>query len=104
MGILRYHALWLHEDFDFSFFNRSDDAIVISDLSGFVYYSNQNYQKILTYKPEGSCYRVIADLPGAGALSYRLKAAAYNNLSAQEELRVEQPIFIDSTQKKSFLV
>ncbi|CAK01705.1 response regulator [Bartonella tribocorum] len=101
MGILRYRALWLHEDFDFSIFNRSDDAIVISDLSGFVHYSNQNYQKILTYKPEGSCYRVIADLPGAGALSYRLKVAACNNRSAQEELRVEQPIFTDSTQKKS---
>ncbi|WP_375649965.1 response regulator [Bartonella sp. OT172YNZD] len=100
MGILRYHV-WLHEDFDFSIFNRSDDAIVISDLSGFVYYSNQNYQKILTYKPEVSCYMVIADLPGAGALSYRLKVAACNNLAAQEELRVEQPIFTDSTPKKS---
>ncbi|WP_142416880.1 response regulator [Bartonella massiliensis] len=101
MGILRYHALWLHEDFDFSIFNKSDDAVVISDLSGFVYYSNQNYQKILTYKPEESCYRVIADLPGAGALSYRLKVAACNNFAAQEELRVEQPIFTNSTQKKS---
>ncbi|WP_375681004.1 MULTISPECIES: response regulator [unclassified Bartonella] len=100
MGILRYHV-WSHEDFDFSIFNRSDDAIVISDLSGFVYYSNQNYRKILTYKPEVSCYRVIADLPGAGALSYRLKVAACNNLAAQEELRVEQPIFTDSTPKKS---
>ncbi|WP_375694176.1 response regulator [Bartonella sp. AD24XZML] len=100
MGILRYHV-WLHEDFDFSIFNRSDDAIVISDLSGFVYYSNQNYRKILTYKPEVSCYRVIADLPGAGGLSYRLKVAACNNLAAQEELRVEQPIFTDSTPKKS---
>ncbi|WP_375609377.1 MULTISPECIES: response regulator [unclassified Bartonella] len=100
MGILRYHV-WSHEDFDFSIFNRSDDAIVISDLSGFVYYSNQNYRKILTYRPEVSCYRVIADLPGAGALSYRLKVAACNNLAAQEELRVEQPIFTDSTPKKS---
>ncbi|WP_175868333.1 response regulator [Bartonella gabonensis] len=101
MGILRYHAVSLHEDFVFSIFNGSDDAIVISDLSGFVYYSNQNYQKILTYKPEGSFYRVIADLPGAGALSYRLKVAACNNFSAQEELRVEQPIFTDSIQKRS---
>lgn len=101
IGILRYRVLWLYEDFDFSILNRNDDAIVISDLSGFVYYSNQNYQKILTYKPEESCYRVIADLPGAGALSYRLKVAAYNNLSAQEELRVERPIFTDSTHKKS---
>ncbi|WP_375620323.1 response regulator [Bartonella sp. TS25HLJMH] len=100
MGILRYHV-WLHEDFDFSIFNKSDDAIVISDLSGFVYYSNQNYRKILTYKPEVSCYMVIADLPGAGALSYRLKVAACNNLAAQEELRVEQPIFTDATPKKS---
>ncbi|WP_375626893.1 MULTISPECIES: response regulator [unclassified Bartonella] len=100
MGILRYHV-WSHEDFDFSIFNRSDDAIVISDLSGFVYYSNQNYRKIVTYKPEVSCYMVIADLPGAGALSYRLKVAACNNLAAQEELRVEQPIFTDSTPKKS---
>ncbi|WP_375703673.1 response regulator [Bartonella sp. AD13SXNS] len=101
MGILRYHALWLHEECDFSIFNRSDDAIVISDLSGSVYYSNQSYRKILTYKPEASCYMVIADLPGAGALSYRLKVAACNNLAAQEELRVEQPIFTDSTPKKS---
>ncbi|WP_212112363.1 response regulator [Bartonella queenslandensis] len=99
--LIGIRALWLHEDFDFSIFNRSDDAIVISDLSGFVYYSNQNYQKILTYKPEESCYRVIADLPGAGALSYRLKVAACNNRSAQEELRVEQAIFTDSTHKKS---
>ncbi|PIT68510.1 response regulator [Bartonella tribocorum] len=101
IGLLRYHASWSHEDFDSSIFNRSDDAIVISDFSGFVYYSNQKYQRILTYKLEGSCYRVIADLPGAGALSYRLKVAAYNNLSVQEELKVEQPIFTDSTQKKS---
>ncbi|EJF87361.1 response regulator [Bartonella rattimassiliensis] len=101
MGILRYHELWLHEDIDFSIFNSSDDAIVISDLSGIVYYSNQNYRKILTYKPEASCYMVIADLPGAGALSYRLKVAACNNLAAQEELRVERPIFADSTSQKS---
>ncbi|MBB4076181.1 two-component system cell cycle sensor histidine kinase/response regulator CckA [Bartonella fuyuanensis] len=101
VGILKYHALWLHEDCDFSIFNSSDDVIVISDLLGFVYYSNQNYRKILTYKPEASCYMVIANLPGAGALSYRLKIAAWNNLTAQEELRAEQPIFTDSIPKKS---
>ncbi|KEC54463.1 ATP-binding protein [Bartonella koehlerae] len=101
MGILRYNAVSLYEDFDFSIFNNTDDAIIISDLSGFVYYSNQNYRKILTYKPDSSCYAVIADLPGAGALAYRLKVAACSDLAAQEELRVEQPIFIHSQQKNS---
>lgn len=101
MGILRYHAAKLHEDFDFSIFNNTDDAIIVSDLSGFVYYSNQSYRNILSYKPEASCYMVLADLPGAGALSYRLKVAACSNLTAQEELRVEQSIFSHSTQRKS---
>lgn len=101
MGILKCNAVQFHEDFDLSIFNSSDDAIIVSDLSGFVYYSNQNYRKILTYKPESTCYVVIADLPGAGALAYRLKVAARSHLAAQEELRVEQPIFAHSTQKKS---
>ncbi|CDO47015.1 hybrid sensor histidine kinase/response regulator [Bartonella henselae] len=101
MGILRYNAAQLYEDFDFTIFNNTDDAIIISDLSGFVYYSNQNYQKIFTYKPNSSCYAVIADLPGAGALAYRLKVAAYSDLAAQEELRVEQSIFVHSPQKNS---
>ncbi|WP_208432723.1 response regulator [Bartonella taylorii] len=101
MGVLKCNVLQFHEDFDLSIFNSSDDAIIVSDLSGFVYYSNQNYQKILTYKPESTCYVVIADLPGAGALAYRLKVAARSHLAAQEELRVEQPIFAHSTQKKS---
>ncbi|EJF76311.1 PAS domain S-box protein [Bartonella sp. DB5-6] len=101
MGVLKCNAAQFHEDFDLRIFNSSDDAIIISDLSGFVYYSNQSYRKILTYKPDSSCYVVIADLPGAGALAYRLKVAACSHLAAQEELRVEQPIFVHSTQKKS---
>ncbi|EJF75864.1 response regulator [Bartonella alsatica] len=101
IGILRYNTVQLQDDFDLSIFNSSDDVIIVSDLSGFVYYSNQNYQKILTYKPETSCYVVIADLPGAGALAYRLKAAGCNHLSAQEELRIEESIFAHSTQKKT---
>ncbi|MET3559892.1 two-component system cell cycle sensor histidine kinase/response regulator CckA [Bartonella japonica] len=101
MGVLRYHAAKWHEDFDFSIFNNTDDAIIVSDLSGFVYYSNQSYRNILTYKPEASCYMVLAGLPGAGVLSYRLKVAACSNLAAQEELRVEQSIFSHSTQRKS---
>ncbi|MDD9333906.1 MAG: hybrid sensor histidine kinase/response regulator, partial [Bartonella sp.] len=51
MGVLRYNATPLHRDFDLSIFNSMDDVIIISDLSGFVYYSNQNYRKIFTYKP-----------------------------------------------------
>ncbi|WP_406604272.1 response regulator [Bartonella gliris] len=101
MGILRYNATPLHQDFDLSIFDSIDDAIIVSDLSGFVYYSNQNYRKIFTYKPGSSCYAVIADLPGAGALSYRLKVAACNNLAAQEEFRIEQPIFSHLTEKNS---
>ncbi|WP_455474895.1 response regulator [Bartonella sp. B30(2025)] len=99
MGILKYTAGHVRESFNFSIFNNTDDVIIVSDLSGFVYYSNQNYRKILTYKPEDSCYVVIANLPGAGALSYRLKVAASNNLAAQEKLKVEHPIFLHSTQK-----
>ncbi|WP_455480238.1 response regulator [Bartonella sp. B12(2025)] len=102
MGVLKYNAAQLHEDFHLSIFNNTDDAIIVSDLSGFVYYSNPSYRKILTYKPESSCYMVIADFPGAGALSYRLKVAAYNNLAAQEELRMDQSIFEHSTPKKNF--
>ncbi|MBB5072986.1 two-component system cell cycle sensor histidine kinase/response regulator CckA [Bartonella callosciuri] len=101
MGVLRYNITQLYENFDISIFNKSDDTIIVSDLSGFVYYSNQNYRKLLTYKPESSCYVVLADLPGAGTLLYRLKVAACSNLAAQEELRVEQPIFAHSTQKKT---
>ncbi|WP_208435728.1 response regulator [Bartonella phoceensis] len=100
IGVLRYNVAQLHDNCDLSIFNSSDDVIIVSDLSGFVYYSNKNYQKILTYKPQSSCYVVIADLPGAGALSYRLKVAACSDLAAQEELRMEQSIFADSTQKK----
>ncbi|AGF75951.1 response regulator [Bartonella vinsonii] len=102
MGVLRYHVAQLHDAFDLAIFNDTDDAIIVSDLSGFVYYSNQSYQKILTYKPESSCYVVIADLPEAGALAYRLKVAACSNLAAQEEFRVEQSIFSHSTHKKPF--
>ncbi len=102
IGILRYKAAQLYEDFDFSIFQNTNDAIIISDLCGFVYYSNQNYQKIFTYKPQSSCYAVIADLPGAGALAYRLKVAAWNDLAAQEQLRMEQPIFVHSSQKNLF--
>lgn len=101
IGFLRYNTVQLHDECDLSIFNNSDDAIIVSDLSGFVYYSNQNYQKIITYNPQSSCYVVIADLPGAGALAYRLKVAACNHLAAQEELRVEQAIFAHSTQKKT---
>ncbi|EJF77043.1 PAS domain S-box protein [Candidatus Bartonella washoeensis Sb944nv] len=101
MGVLRYNATPLYRDFDLSIFNSMDDVIIISDLSGFVYYSNQNYRKIFTYKRESSCYAVIADLPGAGALSYRLKVAACNNLAAQEEFRIERPIFSHSPEKNS---
>ncbi|WP_074380725.1 hybrid sensor histidine kinase/response regulator [Bartonella doshiae] len=101
IGILRYNAAFLHEEFDFSIFNNIDDAVIVSDLSGFVYYANQNYRNILTYESGASCYVVIANLPGAGALSYRLKVAASRHLAAQEELRVEQPLFSHSTQKKS---
>ncbi|BBL53282.1 signal transduction histidine kinase [Bartonella quintana] len=101
MEILRYNASQFYEGFDFSIFNSTDDAIVVSDLSGFVYYSNQNYRKILTYKPDSSCYAIIADLPGAGALAYRLKIAAFSDLAAQEELKVEEPIFAHSVQKNS---
>ncbi len=100
MGVLRYSGVQLYDDFDFSIFDSSDDVIIVSDLSGFVYYSNQNYKKILTYNPQSSCYVVIAGLPGAGALAYRLKVAACSYLAAQEELRVEQSIFSYSTQKK----
>ncbi|GAA5103094.1 response regulator [Bartonella acomydis] len=99
-GFLRYREVQLYDNFDLSIFDTSDDAIIVSDLSGFVYYSNQSYQKILTYNPQSSCYMVIAELPGAGALAYRLKVAAYSHLAAQEELRVEQSIFAHSTQKK----
>ncbi|WP_273720688.1 MULTISPECIES: ATP-binding protein [unclassified Bartonella] len=101
IGILKYNAVQLHDECDLNIFNNSDDAIIVSDLSGFVYYSNQNYRKILTYNPQSSCYVVIADLPGAGALAYRLKVAACNHLAAQEELRVEQAIFAHSTQKRA---
>ncbi|OPB29699.1 response regulator [Bartonella sp. WD12.1] len=99
MGVLRYDIGPLHKSLDFSVFDEIDDAIIISDLSGFVYYSNQNYQKIFTYKPEASCYAVIADLPGASALLYRLKVAAFNNLSAQETLKIDRSIFVHSIQK-----
>ncbi|MBX4335566.1 ATP-binding protein [Bartonella raoultii] len=101
MGTFRYYTAQRREDFDLSLFDTIDDVIIVSDLSGFVYYSNQNYQKIVTYKPESSCYMVIAALPGAGAIAYRLKVAACKNLVAQEELKVEQPIFKYSIQKKS---
>ncbi|GAA5105175.1 response regulator [Bartonella jaculi] len=101
MGVLKYNTTSLHREFDFSIFDNIDDAIIVSDLSGFVYYSNQNYRKIFTYKPDASCYAVIADLPGAGALSYRLKVAACNNLAAQEEFRIEKPIFSHVTERNS---
>ncbi len=100
MGVLKYSGVQLYDDFDFSIFDNSDDAIIVSNLSGFVYYSNQNYQKILTYNSQSSCYVVIAELPGAGALAYRLKVAACSHLAAQEELKVDQSIFAHSTQKK----
>ncbi|WP_455480012.1 ATP-binding protein [Bartonella sp. B23] len=101
MGFVKYNAAQLYDECDFSIFDNIDDVIVVSDLSGFVYYSNQNYRKILTYKPQSSCYVVIANLPGADALSYRLKVAAYSDLAAQEELRVEQSIFSHTIQKKT---
>ncbi len=47
MGVLRYSGVQLYDDFDFSIFDSSDDVIIVSDLSGFVYYSNQNYKKFL---------------------------------------------------------
>ncbi|UTO29041.1 ATP-binding protein [Bartonella harrusi] len=102
IGVLKYNAAQWYDELDLSIFNNTDDAIIVSDLSGFVHYSNQCYRKILTYKPQTSCYVVIADLPGAGALSYRLKVAACSHLAAQEELRVEQSIFTHSTDKKIF--
>ncbi|WP_273760136.1 response regulator [Bartonella sp. ML70XJBT.G] len=101
IGVLKYHAVQPHDECDLNIFNNSDDAIIVSDLAGFVYYSNQNYRKILTYNPQSSCYGVIADLPGAGALAYRLKVAACHQLAAQEELRVEQAIFAHSTHKRA---
>ncbi len=101
MGVLKYDATQLHGNFGFSIFDSTDDAIIVSDLSGFVYYSNQSYRNILTYRPESSCYAVISDLPGAGALLYRLKVAACSNLAAQEELRIERPIFLHSVQSNS---
>ncbi|MCZ2328200.1 ATP-binding protein [Bartonella sp. F02] len=101
LGALRYETIQLHKKLDFSFFNEVDDAIVISDISGFVYYSNKNYQKIYTYRPEASCYTVLSDLPDVDKLLYRLKIAAFNNHAAQEEFRVDQSIFIHSTEKKS---
>ncbi|WP_455477602.1 ATP-binding protein [Bartonella sp. B41] len=99
IGILRYSAIKLDDCFDLSIFNNTDDAVALSDLSGFVYYSNENYRKISTYSPESSCYAVIADLPGAGSLSYRLKIAVNNDSTVQEELKLDEPIFINSTQK-----
>ncbi|WP_409361937.1 response regulator [Bartonella heixiaziensis] len=101
MGAIKYNTTPLQRDFDLSIFDNIDDAIIVSDLSGFVYYSNHSYRKIFTYKPDSSCYAVIADLPGAGALSYRLKVAAYNNIAAQEEIRVEKPIFSHLTERNS---
>ncbi|MCZ2204403.1 ATP-binding protein [Bartonella sp. A05] len=101
MGILRYDTMQLHRNLDLNLFDGVDDAIMLSDMSGFVYYSNQSYQKIFTYRPEASCYAVIADLPGAGALVYRLKVAALSNCAAREELRINRPIFIHSAQKKA---
>ncbi|WP_336276889.1 response regulator [Bartonella sp. CB178] len=98
-GILRYNAAHLPGGFDFSIFDDTSDAIIVSDLSGSVRYSNKNYQQIPTYRPEASCYAVISNLPGAGALAYRLKVSAYNDSSAREELRVEQPIFPHSPHK-----
>ncbi|CBI76381.1 sensor histidine kinase [Bartonella clarridgeiae 73] len=102
-GIFGYSAsaMQLHKDLNFKIFNEMDDVIIVSDLSGFVYYSNQNYQKIFTYRPESSCYVVIADLPNAGALSYRLKAAALGGFPAQEVLKIDQSIFIHSKKKGS---
>ncbi|WP_336294823.1 response regulator [Bartonella sp. CB169] len=102
IGALKYNAPQLHEDFDLSLFNNTDDVIIVSDLSGFVHYSNQSYRKILTYKPEYSVYTVIANFPGAGALSYRLKVTACSNLAAQEELRTKQSIFAHSTDRAIF--
>ncbi|WP_407966145.1 response regulator [Bartonella sp. C271] len=99
MNIFRCSAVQLHKDLDFNIFNEIDDIIIVSDLSGFVYYSNQNYQKIFTYKPEASCYVVIADLPNTGALLYRLKVAALSGSAAQEVLRMDRSIFINSKQK-----
>ncbi|WP_332065515.1 hybrid sensor histidine kinase/response regulator [Bartonella sp. CB189] len=101
IGALRYNIVWLHKDIDLNIFNKIDDVIVISDLSGFVHYSNQSYRKMSTYNPQSSCFSVIADLPGAGTLSYRLKVAACNDLTAREELKVEKSIFLHSPQKKS---
>ncbi|WP_413154628.1 ATP-binding protein [Bartonella sp. cb54] len=101
MGVLKYDATQLYGGFDFSVFDSIDDAIIVSDLSGFVYYSNQSYRNILTYQPESSCYAVISDLPGADALLYRLKVAACSNLAAQEELRIDRPIFLHSVQNNS---
>ncbi|AQX27959.1 MULTISPECIES: hybrid sensor histidine kinase/response regulator [unclassified Bartonella] len=100
-GIFKYSVMQLYKDLNFKIFNEMDDVIIVSDLSGFVYYSNKNYQKIFTYRPEASCYVVIADLPNAGALLYRLKVAALGGFPAQEVLEIDRSIFIDSKQKNS---
>ncbi|WP_455478292.1 ATP-binding protein [Bartonella sp. B10] len=99
MGKISYKTEYLHEDFDLSIFNDADEVFIVSDLSGCVYYSNHSYRKIITYRPDASCYAVIADLSGSGSLSYRLKVAACSNRTTQEELRTEQPIFNHSTQR-----
>ncbi|ATO57421.1 PAS domain-containing sensor histidine kinase [Bartonella sp. 1-1C] len=99
VNIFKCSAMQLHKDLDFNIFNEIDDVIIVSDLSGFVYYSNQSYQKIFTYKPEASCYVVISDLPNTGALLYRLKAAILGGSAAQEVLRTDRSIFINSQQK-----
>ncbi|KEG19722.1 response regulator [Bartonella bacilliformis] len=102
-GILKCHAIYLRKDLDFSLFDDVNDVIIVSDFSGFIHYANQNYQRLFTYKPKTSCYAVLADLPGASALVYRLKVAASNNLAAQENFKIDRSIFIHSTQQQPIL-
>lgn len=99
LGILRYKGIQWYHNLDFSIFNEVNDIIIVSDLSGFVYYSNHNYQRIFTYKKGISCYAIIAALPGAGAFVYRLKLAISNNFLFEEKLRVDCSIFGHSIQE-----
>ncbi|WP_297321897.1 PAS domain-containing sensor histidine kinase [uncultured Bartonella sp.] len=78
---------------NFSSLELLDDAILLTNASGYILKSNASGKNIVGGQSAKTLFQLLSDIHDAEQVIYRLNARALSGQNAQEELRVTKPLW-----------
>lgn len=102
IGLIGFTQPEASNDFSYSFVDSQPEGVLVSDMSGQVVYANKAYMKMIGAGSKEELKTpdvILAKENTAADAVYRLMNSARDGISAQEEIRLTEPLINDGSLK-----